>query len=435
MFRYRMAARSSAANVLSRGLAMVTMVASVALTVPYLGIERFGLWMTLSSLATVFALFDFGIGNALVNRVAAASAGDRPEELQAVVGDGLAVMGVLAAILGVVLVTLAVAAPVADWLDIRAPDQAAELRASAVLFAALFSVSLFSSSILRVFAGLQRAYEAHLFVAAGSAVSLAALTFAARQEAGVPQLVAATFGISALAPLPLLALLARRGLLVRTRRIARERVKPLLQSGALFFVLQIGLLVGWGLDPLILAGTAGLAEVALYVVALRLFQFVTQPLAILNAPLWAAYAEASARGDRTFVAGTLRRSMALTLALAAVGTALLAAAGPALVALWTSATVVPSATLLWCFAAWSLVEAVGTAFAMFLNGAGVIRTQVVAVVLFCLVALPAKILAGMAFGATGVVCATLGCYLAVFPAAYAIFGRTEISRALGLSAR
>lgn len=410
---------------------MVMTIAAVLLTLPYLGPERFGLWMVLASLVGLLGFLDLGIGNALVNRVAEASVSDRPDELARTVGDGLVVMLVLAMVIGLGSILIAVSAPLEDWLGVRGAAQAHELRASAKLFGCWFGVFLFSNSILRILAGLQRAYIGHIAVAIGYVVSLSALYFAAQHEASIPVLLNATLGVNALAPLPLLLVLWRRGWLRWPGLVPLARILPLLKSGSLYLLLQVGVMVGWSIDPLIISRVLGLADVSTYSVVQRLFQFVAQPLAILNAPLWAAYAEAQARGDRSFVARTLRRSLRVTAGVATAGSAVLVLVGPFAIAVWTHSALTVPLTLLLVFGAWSVVEAVGGAFAMFLNGCGITRVQVVALMLFCAVTLPAKILLASQFGVTGVVLATLACYLAVIPGMYWLTGRREISRALG----
>src|SRR5438552_374368 len=68
--RYRRIALTSATSILSKGVSLLTMLISVPLTVNYLGAERFGLWMTVSSLVTFLAFADFGIGNGLLTGIA-----------------------------------------------------------------------------------------------------------------------------------------------------------------------------------------------------------------------------------------------------------------------------------------------------------------------------------------------------------------------------
>src|ERR1700679_2475540 len=48
----------------------------VPLAVRYLGAERFGLWAAITAIAPIVALADLGIGNGLINSVAAAMARD-----------------------------------------------------------------------------------------------------------------------------------------------------------------------------------------------------------------------------------------------------------------------------------------------------------------------------------------------------------------------
>ena len=70
--RYRLATLAVIANVANRGLGMLVLLAGVALSLPYLGPERLGVWMTVASLVAVLSFMDLGIGNAMVAAVAAA---------------------------------------------------------------------------------------------------------------------------------------------------------------------------------------------------------------------------------------------------------------------------------------------------------------------------------------------------------------------------
>ena len=89
--RLRLAAWSTLASLASRGLAIVLMAMGVALTLPYLGSERFGLWMTFSSMVLLLSLLDLGIGHALLNRVAQAKARDSQRELDSALAGGTGV--------------------------------------------------------------------------------------------------------------------------------------------------------------------------------------------------------------------------------------------------------------------------------------------------------------------------------------------------------
>src|SRR3989304_4466229 len=64
--RYRRVALTAITSVAARGVALLSLVISVPLTLSYLGTERYALWMAVSSLLAALASLDLGIGNGLV---------------------------------------------------------------------------------------------------------------------------------------------------------------------------------------------------------------------------------------------------------------------------------------------------------------------------------------------------------------------------------
>jgi len=391
--RYRLAAWAVLANIVSKGMAMAVMVLSVSLTIPYLGAQRFGVWMTVASFATMLSLLGLGVGNALVNHVASRYASQDPVLLRRAVTGGLGFLMLIGLIVGSALFLLATFLPWAALIKAEDPFLLVEARDAARLFAVLFGVSLLTTGIQSVFAGLQRNFEVHLASTLGSLASLVALALAAHVRAGVPTLLAGTFGIPLLTTLSLLGLLARRDLFSRhdIKLAVTKEASGLLRIGGLFFVLQLGGMIGWGADALIISSALGPAQVALYSIGQRLFQFLTQPLAMVNGPLWGAYADAKAKGDVGFIRHTLKLSMFGTLGVSLAGALILFLSSQPLLHYWTAGAVQAPVALMGAMALWAVLESCGAAFAMFLNGVHVIRQQVVVVALFCVLVLPLKI--------------------------------------------
>ena len=430
--RYRLAAYAVAANIASKALAMVLMVLSVKLTIPYLGAERFGVWMTLASLSAMLAFLDLGVGNALTNRVASTAAQESPQVLRRVVTGGLLALLLIGITASAVLALLALVLPW-GWL-LRSSDAAlvAEASTAALVFAAFFGINLFTSGVQKAFLGLQRSYESHLYAAAATALTIVAMAIAARQQAGVPTLLALVAAGQALASVPLLVLLVIRGQMDDTRPLAamRDELPALMRSGSMFLALQIGTMVGWGADSIIISASLGSAQVAIYAVTQRLFQFASVPLAIINQPLWGAYADAQARGDRAFIARTLSRSLALTAAAVSAIALGLALFHQPIVAAWTAGRIEVPVAFLVAFAAWAVIEASASCVAMYMNGCAVIRPQVIAVILFCALSIPSKLLLADSYGLAGVLLSTIISYLIAVPLLYALWFRSEVSAPL-----
>src|ERR1035437_1553951 len=68
--RYRRAAATAIATFAAKGANMLVLLISVPLTVGYLGQERYGLWMTITSTLSVLSFADLGVGNGIGNAVA-----------------------------------------------------------------------------------------------------------------------------------------------------------------------------------------------------------------------------------------------------------------------------------------------------------------------------------------------------------------------------
>ncbi len=433
--RYRLALWSTAASVVSKGLALLVMLLSVSWTLPYLGAERFGVWMTIASFVGMLLFLDLGIGNALTNRVAEAAAIANPGSLADRISGGLGLVFIVGVLASLLLSALVAVLPWTGIIKVQDPLVHSEIREALFLFAILFGLSLFSNGVHRVFAGLQRSFEAHIVSAMGALLSILTLSWAAASEAGVMTLLLATLGWQSASSLVLLYLLIKRGQL-RLRGIGaaiQVGKTPLLKTGGLFFVLQIGTMVGWGADSVIISSTLGAAHVAVYSVAQRLFQLVSIPLSIVNAPLWSAYANANACNDRQFIRTTLKKSMCITAAVAVLGCVFLLAEGQMLVGWWTQSAVAVPMSLLAVFAVWTVCETLGNALAMMLNGCGIVREQVITVVVLTVIALPAKLLFVNLFGVQGMIAIYIFLYCAAVLIFYGLVFRSNLMAKLSPS--
>ena len=101
--RSRRATLTALTNLVAKLVTVGTSFATVPLTLHYLGDERFGLWMTISSLSALLAFADFGLGNGLLNAVAEASGRDDPAAIRRLVASAAAMLGTVALALLLVL--------------------------------------------------------------------------------------------------------------------------------------------------------------------------------------------------------------------------------------------------------------------------------------------------------------------------------------------
>lgn len=411
--RYRLALISVLANVLSKGMGMVVMILSIRLTVPYLGAERFGVWMTVASLAGLLTFLDLGIGNALTNHVAKRAAADNTKLLSQTISGGLAFLAIIGVLMSLMLWAIAGCVPWSFLIKTTQVDLLTEARTAAMYFGVLFGLNVFTGGIQKVFSGLQQSYVSHIVTTIGSMVAGIGLWFSAASHAGIPVLLAVMLGSQSVVSLFLLAVLAHRKLFCMADIASAIRLEAphLFQAGGLFFLLQIGTMVGWGADSLIISSTLGAAQVAMFAVTQRLFQFISQPLSIINAPLWGAYADANSRKEKEFIKKTLKRSIAFNVVVGLVFCIFLAWWSEEIIRIWTNGAVIVPASLVIIYAAWSVIDMVSNSFAMFMNGCNIIRPQVVGIISLVFLAVPIKLYFAVSYGLTAMLSGFVVVYL------------------------
>lgn len=428
--RYRLAIWATLANTLSTGFAMVALLITVPMTLPYLGEERFGVWMTVSSIAALLSFLDFGIGNGLINRVAQANASVDKKELAFIVTHGLALLSILGVLVGIVIFPFIKYLPWESIIKVKDPINIVEIQYVLAVFLLIFVASIPLNAIQKIFQGMQIAWQAHLVRGLGSIVSLIVVYVLAKRHAGVPELLLATFGIQTAFPLFSLAILLRKNVIhLNTLKNSDWTIESLalLQSGGLFFLLQIGGLLVWNVDSFIIAGTLGAASVTKFALVQRLFQFILVPLAIVNAPLWGAYADAHASGDKLFIAKALKKSMIGTMVTAFLSVVLISSLAPQIFYLWIhNASDIPF-ILVWSYGLLVFFMAIGNSLAMFLNGVGELKSQVFTVAMFCAISVPLKYFGITVLGIAGLIFASIIAYIITVLLPYLTIFKKRIS--------
>lgn len=411
--RHRLIVLTAVTSAVAKFITVATAFISIPLTLHYLGPERYGMWMTMSSFLAMLSFADLGIGSGLINAVAAAHGRDDRLEIRRYVSSGFFVLTIIAA---AILVLFAAAYPYVAWFELfNVQSDAARREAGPALavIVACIALNLPASVVQRVQTGTQRGFVINLWRCLGSIVGLIGIIVAVHLEAGLKWLVLAFAG----APLCASCL---NGLIFFRKlepdicpsplAISRDAVLNVVRTGLFFLGLQITGYVTFFSDNIFVAQVLGSTAVTQYSVPERMFTVITMAAAMVLMPLWPAYGEARARGDQVWVKQTLMRSLFLGVGFAAVVASILLFAGPWIIKLWVGNSVTPSFVLLLALACWKVIETGGVATAMVLNSHNMLRFQLVTATLVAISVIPLKILLLHAMGISGVVWATILAY-------------------------
>src|SRR5215471_13507019 len=141
--RYRRAGVTASASYIAKALTVLTGFVSVPLTINYLGAERYGVWLTISSLLLWVALTDFGLaGNALVNVLSEAAGKDDRDAARHYTASAFWALVAIGLAVGIVLIAAFRSIPWRAVFRVSDATSTQELATTCALVLALFAINL-----------------------------------------------------------------------------------------------------------------------------------------------------------------------------------------------------------------------------------------------------------------------------------------------------
>jgi O-antigen/teichoic acid export membrane protein len=429
--RYRRAFLTGVTAAGARSVSLAASLVTVRLTLDYLGQERYGMWMTISSTITMFGIADFGMSNGLINHVATAlGKGDRTTARK-VISSALGILTLIALAMGALLLVLYPFLNLARLFNVHSPLALREAAPTFLALAGCFLVSLPLGVIRGTQNGMQDGALTNLWVLTGTIASLLCLLGVMHLHGGLPLLV---LGLTA--P-PLIALLVngffmftsgKRDLIPSPKVMDWATCQNLLHTGGLLFVIQVAIAIGMQSDNIVIAQIMGASAVALYAVPAKLFNTVNSILIMLSASLWPAYAEALARNDRAWIRRTFRRvTIAGTISTVVIAGGLVLF-GRQIIAAWVGPKLVVSESVLLVFGLQCIVYAYLQPVGFLLNGLSRYRIQAWCAALMAILNLALSILFVKHFGILGAVLGTTVAQVVVQVIPLTIAAKSELSK-------
>jgi O-antigen/teichoic acid export membrane protein len=396
-------------GLIARASSMLMTIVSVPLTLNYLGPERFGLWMTVTSVVSMLAFADFGIGSGLLTVVGEASGRDDQIAIRRYVSSAFAILILIAAV--ILAVFFIFIFPAVDWahvFNVHSPTARADAGPAIAMLVTCFAISVASLIVPRAQLALQQGFVNNLWVTIGLFASLAGIWAVSAAHGSVALLILAMFGTPIVAATINGTIFFQRNKQYRPSwpLVSTAAMKRIIATGLMFVVLQLGQSISFASDKLIIARLLGAEAVAAYSVYERVFGVGSNLMLVMLLPIWPAYAEAWARKDTAWVRRTLKRSLAMSVGISTAFGVLIVLLGPLIVSLWTRKNVPVQPIVLYWLAIWCVIQCTQNALSMLLNGLHVIRVQVISSILVACLAIPLKFLLIRDLGPAGAVLAS-----------------------------
>lgn len=396
-----------------KGLSIAISLVLVPLTINYINKERYGIWLTLSSIITWFSFLDIGFGNGLRNKFAEALAKGQVELARIYVSTTYAILII---IMGIVLLLFMIINPILNWsiiLNTRS-DMNGELRLLALIVFVFFCLRFVLQLITTVLTADQQPAKASFFNLLGSIFSLIVIYILTKTTSG--SLI--YLGI-ALSLMPVLVLAASSVWFYKNdykmfspsfKYVKFSFARNLMSLGIKFFVIQIGALILFNTNNIIITQLFGPAEVTTFNVSYKLFSVITMVFSIIGTPLWSAYTDAYVKNDFEWIKSTLSKMRTIWYLLTGC-TVLLLFASPVLFKWWVGDKVHIPFALSVAMSTYVIVYIWQTIHVFLLNGIGKIKLQLYMVIFSSLINIPLAIFLGKRIGLVGITLTSAGLFI------------------------
>ncbi len=419
-----------AAKSLTVGLSLLTL----PLTSHYLGKERFGVWLTLSSFITWFAVADFGLNVSLLNALSNADGkDDRRQAREAVTGAFYVMSAIACAIILICLFTLPLV-NLAGMFNLESPQAILEIEPAVVVVLVFCALRLPASIINSIFMAYQEGFIYQICHGVSGLLGILGLVLAIYLKSGLPWLTAAFLGSMLLADLLSSIYLfgwRRRWLLPTPGYFKWSQIKWLLTRGGQFWIAHLSILLILQTDLMIVTWMFGASEVAAYGATLRLFTLIGAAQAAFTFPLWAAYGEASTRKDYVWLGRTFKQSIRISLMWSIPSACALFIAIPLLFKWLVTPDVIPNWRLSLAIMITEIINSIARCISSFLNGLGAVRLQAIVGPVGGAANLCLSWALGSMLGPPGVAWATCICLLIFW---VGVMGKDSIKRMQTMSA-
>ncbi|MBU4312186.1 MAG: oligosaccharide flippase family protein, partial [Candidatus Omnitrophica bacterium] len=375
--RYRRVALTAGSTFVNRGVTILTGLISIPLTVHYLGAERYGLWMTISSVVAFLTFSDLGLGNGLLNAISRANGLDNHDEAVTAVSSVFFILTGIAVFLSVIFWIIYPHVSFQRIFNVTSDAAIRESGPAMAIFILIYLVNIPLGIIERIQMGFQEGYKNQLWLGIGAILGLAGVLTAIYFKAGLPWLVLAISGGPLLATLIngfYLFTFSRPYLFPKWRYFNLAISKNLIGVGVIFFVLQFFSVIGYYVDNIVIAQVWGASAVASYAVTKKLFS-VTQINAFILQPLWPAFGEALTRKEYKWAKRTLIRTLKFSLSTGMLAALPLLIFGKSIISFWVGPQLVPSSALIIGFFFWVFLVNYGGTMSVFLSNDSLVRKQ------------------------------------------------------------
>lgn len=391
-----------------RGGAMFLSLITVNTYLANLGEMKYGLWLTISSIASWVMRGDLGIGNGLRNELAKAFAEGDKERQKQLINSSLSIFARLSMVLFLIITVVSEILMATGVLEV-------ELRAP------LYITNIFTcfNFILGLFWSVAHAYQLDYYASGTTLLGtfLTVVLISVATMMGITNnlvfFALACGAVNTMAGIFIMLVMKRKtGLdFGFTRSTDQSVIRPIMNIGIQFFVLQLGALILYSTDNVIINNLFGGTEVTKYSIITKVYGTGEELFSILLVSLWSAVTYQFSLKNYRWIADKIKRILLYWLGFGA-GVVAVSFCFNFIVRIWLRERAMEfDMPIIFVFALYTIAGTFGSIFVNVSNGMGIIKLQMIMCVVEAVLNIPLSIFlaSNCGLGIMGVKIGTLLC--------------------------
>lgn len=359
------------------------------LLITLLGVSNYGCWLTISSIATWMTFFEFGLGTGLKNQLGKAIAHNNYTEAKELVSTAYFIIGCIVCVMFIVFFLFK---DIIDWTSLlNTTIDKSTLESFVTIMVCTYFMAFFLKLIGNVASANQEPFIEKIITSCVQAVCFIIVILLTYLHINNILVLSIYWGVSTVVVWIVfsvtLYLNRYRRYIPSLKKINYIRLRPLLDIGLKFFVIQLSIIVITGSTNFIITKYISSSEVVTYNAAYKLFNLAQVLYAIIIAPTWPAFVDAIEKKDYDWIKRIVRKMMRIWLIISLVMFVILLAS-PIIFNLWLGKQVIIpfklSALLFIYFTSMSF----GGIFNMYVNASGKLKAQMISWVLIAIIYIP-----------------------------------------------
>lgn len=398
--------KSISINVISRPLSMVISVLYTPLLLRYLGDEKYGIWVTLSSIINWILVFDIGIGNGLRNVLTVKYKQQKHDDIQGAVSSAYFMLG------GVVMFLFLTALCVSlfiNWNNIF--KSSIDVLPVITICLIFISINFVASLQKSVYFAIQQSEVNSVFNIGVQLINLLGIIILQNYSTNKLAAMAFLTGLSSFSMNILFSYQLWKKyyfFIPSYKNIKKTFIKEVCNIGIKFFLLQIAALILFTTDNIIIAVLYGAEAVTAYSIPFALFGVINSIFMAFLIPFWSKFTEVKEQNNWLWIKNVLKWLNILMIPFVIV-IIFVVLFFDSITLLWLGRKVNHAPYLLVSLGVYCFLQMYNAIYSSFLNGIGDINLQLVIALVGSIINIPLSVFLAkhFGFGPAGVCMATI----------------------------